>query len=573
MEEVLEFEDPLVSPNIVKVIGVGGGGSNAVSHMYTEGIFGVDFIVCNTDLQALEKSPVASKIRLGELGAGNNPEVARVAAEAARDNIKEMLLEGKNTSMVFITACMGGGTGTGASPVIASVARELGIVTVGIVTIPFTVEGKRRQMQAQQGIAEMKKYTDAIIIISNDKLRDQYGNMKLVDAYKQCDEVLRTAAKSIAEIITVTGFVNVDFNDFKTVIQNSGKAIMGSGNAEGENRATEAAKIALASPLLDDADVRGAKNVLVYITDGTDTVTVDEVTAILDYIQEETGNTSDLIWGNGHDVTLGNKINVSIVATGFDEKEPQILEEHLVETPRNQMLTKENQPQQETKQPEPEKPQAENDTRITVTPVVSEDVVIIEEPVIEEKQETVDEVVEKPQNPTIPVIQVNFDPQKDAEESVDEETIVIDEDEEFFTVTPIEDATPSTPVSEIEPSTPQVTRFESPFSQQNDDDNDYGVKIEDKASTNTLVIHDVKTEKKPMTQTEREEIIRRERMKQLSNLVRSKGFEELQKEPAYKRKGLVLDANIEDEINTSRTVMTKDGLKIGGNTFFNDNVD
>ncbi len=573
MEEVLEFEDPLVLPNIVKVIGVGGGGSNAVSHMYTEGICGVDFIVCNTDLQALEKSPVASKIRLGSLGAGNNPEVARDAAENARDTIKEILLEGENTSMVFITACMGGGTGTGASPVIASVARELGIVTVGIVTIPFTVEGKRRQMQAQQGIAEMKKYTDAIIIISNDKLRDQYGNMKLVDAYKQCDEVLRTAAKSIAEIITVPGFVNVDFNDFKTVIQNSGKAIMGSGYAEGENRATEAAKIALASPLLDDADIRGAKNVLVYISDGNNKVTLDEVSTILEYIQEETGNNSDLIWGNGHDISLGDKINVSIVATGFEEKEPQILENHLIEAPRNQMLTKENQPQQETKQPEPEK-QPENATRITVTPVVSEDVIITEEPVIEVHEETEEEVDEKPQIPTIPVIEVHVDtPQKVDEEMIVEEVDDTTDDGEYISVTPVEDITPSTPVSENEPSTPQFTRYESPFSQQNDDDNDYGVKIEDKTSTNTLVIHEVKTEKKPMTQAEKEEIMRRERMRQLSNIVRSKGFAELQSEPAYKRKGLILDANIEDEINTSRTVMTKDGLKIGGNTFFNDNVD
>ena len=286
MTELINFDTVVEMPNIIKVIGVGGGGGNAVTHMFTEGIQGVDFILCNTDKQALEKSPVANKIHLGKrlLGAGNKPEEGHKAAIETTDELREIL--SKDTKMLFITAGMGGGTGTGAAPVVAEIARELDILTVGIVTLPFSFEGKRRQQQAQLGIEELRKHVDALLVISNDKLRQEHGDMKLTQAFKKADDVLKTAAKGIAEIITVTGYVNVDFKDVNTVMRDSGKAIMGSGYAEGENRATKAVEEAVHSPLLDDSDIRGAKNILVYITSGTEEVTLDEVTDITEYVQE-----------------------------------------------------------------------------------------------------------------------------------------------------------------------------------------------------------------------------------------------------------------------------------------------
>ena len=239
-DDLIVFDPMEEMPNIIKVIGVGGGGSNAVTHMFTEGIEGVDFILCNTDHQALEKSPVAKKVHLGKraLGAGNVPAVGREAAMETTEELRELL--SKDTKMLFITAGMGGGTGTGAAPVVASVARELNILTVGIVTLPFSFEGKRRQQQAIEGIAELRKHVDTLLVISNDKLRDEYGDMKLTQAFKKADDILKTAAKGIAEIITVTGYINVDFQDVNTVMRNSGKAIMGSGYAEGEDRAIKA---------------------------------------------------------------------------------------------------------------------------------------------------------------------------------------------------------------------------------------------------------------------------------------------------------------------------------------------
>ena len=321
MTDLIKFDTKEERPNIIKVIGVGGGGSNAVTHMFTEGIQGVDFILCNTDYQALEKSPVATKVHLGKrsLGAGNVPAVGREAAMETTEELREML--GEDTKMLFITAGMGGGTGTGAAPVVASIARELDILTVGIVTMPFSCEGKRRQQQALDGIAELRKHVDTLLVISNDKLRDEYGDMKLTQAFKKADDVLKTAAKGIAEIITVTGYVNVDFQDVNTVMRDSGKAIMGSGYAEGEDRAIRAVEEAVHSPLLDDSDIKGAKNILIYITSGNDEVSLDEVMEITEYVQDATGNCSEVIWGNGEDASLGGGLNVTLIATGFNEKD------------------------------------------------------------------------------------------------------------------------------------------------------------------------------------------------------------------------------------------------------------
>jgi len=306
--------------SIIKVIGVGGGGSNAVNHMFLQGIVGVDFIVCNTDRQALDISPVPHKIQLGPTltegrGAGMIPEMGMNAAIENIEEIREIL--SKNTKMVFVTAGMGGGTGTGAAPVIAQVAKDLGILTVGIVTVPFNFEGRKRRQQAEEGLDKMRQNVDTLLIINNERLREFGKNMSLSSAFSHADNVLTVAAKGIAEVISVTGTINVDFNDVNTVLRNSGQAIMGSAVAAGEDRALVAVKEALTSPLLNDNDINGASYVLLNITYGDQEVMMDEITEITDYIQDAAGATADVIWGHGYDATLGDKISITLIATGF----------------------------------------------------------------------------------------------------------------------------------------------------------------------------------------------------------------------------------------------------------------
>ncbi len=321
MDELMPFELPVNKSSIIKVLGVGGGGSNAVNHMFRQGIKDVDFIVCNSDAQALANSPVPVKIQLGASltegrGAGNKPEVGRQAAIESLDTLAEIL--SVNTKMLFITAGMGGGTGTGATPVIARAARELGILTVAIVTIPFKNEGPRRVNQALDGIAELEKQVDSLLVINNEKIRQIYGDLKLSEAFSKADDVLAVAAKGIAEIITVHGFINVDFADVQTVMTNSGVAILGTGMAEGLDRAIEAAKQALNSPLLNDTDIKGAKNILLNVLSGDDEVTMDEIGQIIDFVKDCSGVNADLIWGNGNDPNLGSRISVTVIATGFN---------------------------------------------------------------------------------------------------------------------------------------------------------------------------------------------------------------------------------------------------------------
>ncbi len=323
---MLKFELPKNQSSIIKVIGVGGGGSNAVNHMFQQGIKGVDFIICNTDAQAMESSPVPTRIQLGAnltggLGAGAAPSVGRNAALENSDDIRAVL--DKGTKMLFITAGLGGGTGTGAAPVIAQISKELDILTVGIVTIPFSFEGRKRRQSAEDGIRQLKQHVDALLIISNDKLRLLCGDMPLSEAFTRADNVLTTAAKGIAEIITVAGYINVDFEDVKTVMKNSGVAIMGTGVASGPNRAQVAVEDALNSPLLDNNDINGAGNLLLYISSGKNEITMDEVTEITDYIQQKTKSTGDIIWGNGFEESLDDRISVTIIATGFDEDHKQ----------------------------------------------------------------------------------------------------------------------------------------------------------------------------------------------------------------------------------------------------------
>lgn len=316
----ITFDLPKNKSNVIKVIGVGGGGSNALNYMYRQGINGVDFVVCNTDAQALENSPVPNKIQLGVsltegLGAGADPQVGAESAIESLDHISDML--NVNTKMVFITAGMGGGTGTGAAPVIAKLAQELGILTVGIVTMPFQFEGKTRNEQAQHGLNNLRKHVDSLIVINNNKLREVYGDLGFKQGFAKADEVLAKASRGIAEVITNHYTQNIDLRDAKTVLANSGTAIMGSGTASGSQRANEAIVQALDSPLLNDNKIMGAKNVLLLIVSGSDEVTIDEISGINEFIQKEAGNNTNIIMGIGEDETLDNAISVTIIATGF----------------------------------------------------------------------------------------------------------------------------------------------------------------------------------------------------------------------------------------------------------------
>ena len=323
------FDLPKNRSNVMKVMGIGGGGSNAVNYMYKQGIKGVDFVVCNTDSQALEESPVPNKIQLGVnltegLGAGANPEIGKLAALESYEELKNLLET--QTKMLFITAGMGGGTGTGAAPIIAEMAKEFDILTVGIVTIPFNFEGKNRETQAIKGIEKLKRSVDSLIIINNNKLREVYGNLGFKEGFSKADEVLATAAKGVAQVITHHYTQNIDLKDAKTVLSNSGTAIMGSSIASGSNRANEAVIKALDSPLLNDNKIEGSKNVLLLIVSGSEEITIDEIGEINEYIQNETGYSANIIMGVGEDLELGNNISVTVIATGFgDEKQSSLV--------------------------------------------------------------------------------------------------------------------------------------------------------------------------------------------------------------------------------------------------------
>ncbi|MCK5729878.1 MAG: cell division protein FtsZ [Draconibacterium sp.] len=337
-EELVNFQFPKTSSSIIKVVGVGGGGCNAVSHMYEEGIKGVDYLICNTDSQALESSPVSVKIQLGVTltegrGAGNKPEMGEQSARENYEDIKAVLED--NTKMLFITAGMGGGTGTGAAPVIASLARELGILTIAVVTIPSPAEGEKRNKQAREGIKKLGKFVDSMLVISNQQLYKIYGDLPARQAFKMADNIVATAVKGVAEIITVHGNVNIDFTDVHTVLNNSELFIMGTGFSSGEGRAMNAVNKALESPLLDSNDIYGTKNILLNIISGKEEIRIGEIGEIIETLQEKAGQEADIIWGNGYDESLGDNVSVTILATGFennpnqtfqDKKEPEIFE-------------------------------------------------------------------------------------------------------------------------------------------------------------------------------------------------------------------------------------------------------
>jgi cell division protein FtsZ len=371
----MEFIVPNNDSSIIKVIGVGGGGSNAVNYMYNLGIHGVEYVVCNTDKQALDISPVPCKIQLGPnltdgRGAGALPEVGKRAVEESIEGIKEFLE--KDTKMVFVTAGMGGGTGTGAAPVIAKLAKEMGILTVGIVTVPFNFEGRRRRQQAESGLEEMRNSVDTLLVINNERLREIHGNLTLSSAFAEADNIVSTAAKGIAEVISLTGAINVDFNDVNTVMKDSGVAILGSGMAEGENRAIEAVQQALASPLLNDNDIAGAKYVLLNITYGENQeASMDEISDITDYIQDEAGATADVIWGHGFDHSLEDKICVTIIATGFNSA-PVTGFEKAPEKNIQKLELDNEQNKVEAQTPEKEEPKTEFEPFLKAKPITEE---------------------------------------------------------------------------------------------------------------------------------------------------------------------------------------------------------
>jgi cell division protein FtsZ len=324
---MIHFDLPKQKSSILKVIGVGGGGGNAVNHMYGQNIDSVDFIVCNTDAQALANSKVPNKIQLGPhltqgLGAGANPEIGKQACEESLEEVKRILEV--NTKMAFITAGMGGGTGTGGAPIIAKICKDLGVLTVGIVTTPFTNEGPKRKRHAEAGIQALRESVDTLLVISNDKVRHQYGNLKVREAFSKADDILATAAKCITDVITSNGQINVDFADVCTVMRNGGVAILGNATADGEDRAQRAIEDAVNSPLLNDSEIRGAKWILVNITsaEGEHEITMDEEDTIMSYLRQEAGDDTDVIKGIGFDESLGNKIGVTIIATGFEHKDP-----------------------------------------------------------------------------------------------------------------------------------------------------------------------------------------------------------------------------------------------------------
>jgi cell division protein FtsZ len=546
----MQFEMLKEKSSIIKVIGVGGGGGNAVNHMYKQGITGVDFIICNTDAQALELSPIPNKVQLGAsltegMGAGSIPEVGKNSAIENIDDIKLML--GSNTKMLFITAGMGGGTGTGASPIIAKAARELDILTVGIITTPFSFEGKRRKMQAEEGLEEFKKHVDSFLVISNDRLREIFGNLTLGSAFAQADNILTTAAKGIAEIITLPGYINVDFKDVRTVMKDSGVAIMGSCSAEGENRALKAVEGALLSPLLKDNEIEGARYILLNITSGVTEVTMDEVSIITDFIQMEAGLSADLIWGNCRDESLGEQISVTIIATGFQTKDEREKEQSTKKV--ISMLVPENKP-------------LARPVNEFVNPVAKQEGAAAgvymkgATPAAEEQKQTgLFDLFAKSEEP--PVIKYAFQP----EEPVAEEEEVADTAGFTFKL--------SEPEMEFEaPEVVEAVTFvpEPVFVPEPEPEPEPIVGADDDKTDESI---------EDQLRKSRERIMR---LKDLSMKLRNGNIQELENVPAYKRKEIALQQTPQSsESQISRfSLLTDDEGKTeirNNNSFLHDNVD
>jgi len=605
----MEFDIPRETSSIIKVIGVGGGGSNAVNHMYNQGIVGVDFIVCNTDRQALDISPVPHKVQLGPAltegrGAGMLPEVGMQAAIENIEEIRELL--SKNTKMVFVTAGMGGGTGTGAAPVIAQVAKDLGILTVGIVTVPFNFEGRKRRQQAEEGLEKMRQNVDTLLIINNERLREFGKNMSLTDAFSHADNILTVAAKGIAEVISVTGVINVDFNDVNTVLRNSGQAIMGSAIAEGDDRAIVAVKNALTSPLLNDNDINGARYVLLNITYGSKEVMMDEITEITDYIQDAAGATADVIWGHGFDASLGEKLSITLIATGFSstpitgfEKAPERKIVSLEEENRKEIIAPLVSPFEQAKEVQPTVQEQLTQEPFLKTESTTENVIPTGTftPVVEEKKsfdlfETANEVSNEPLNESINSfnqisneLQGNFENNESASSS--EESFVepsydfsieepISEEKPEFTWDVIETTVENEKVEERKEEVRPFTLFDNPVNPQ-----------PEKVEVVRHMLEDDTHEKISLDQTKKvlspEEQQRKaqERVSKIqeytAKLKKAEGIAEFENEPAFVRRNINLNqANPSSEESFSRFGLSSDGegrTGLRNNNFLHDNVD
>lgn len=611
---MMQFEIEKPESSIIKVFGVGGGGSNAVNHMYKQGIKGVDFYICNTDEQSLEMSPVPNKIQLGlnltgGRGAGSIAEVGKNAAIENIDEIKEILE--KDTKMLFITAGMGGGTGTGAAPIIAKAAKELGILTVAIVTYPFGFEGRKRSHQADGGLEELRDSVDTCVIICNDKLREIYGNLSLSDAFAKADDILTTASKGIAEIITRTGYINVDFEDVRTVMTDSGVAIMGSSLASGENRALKAAQEALESPLLNDNNIEGANYILLNITSGDNEVMMDEISQITDYIQDEAGLSADIIWGTGRDEELGDNISITLIATGFEanktiggiqtekkkEKVVHSLKEDVAPVVETKVETSASplEPQLKT----PEQPQVEQVVMDLDVPVVEKK----EEPVQTWEVKTEELVVETPvvEAEAPKIVHNLYDEEVVAE--VEEDTLEEAYEEEVYDETPNEGPTFDFGTEEVEDEqfqapvaeTPswETPSFEAPQAEVEEPEapqtfeptfNEVPAQPTYQAPAEPAAPAQPEQQSTFADELDAEERLKRsqQRLSQLNNLTAKlknpSNISDLENEPAYIRRQVRLD-NVQhsSENNVSRFTLGDDGDNNpeirSNNSFLHDNVD
>ena len=533
-----KFDLPKHHKSIIKVIGVGGGGSNAVNHMYKQGIKDVEFVVANTDLQALNSSPVPHKLQLGVnltegLGCGANPEVGRAAAIESKEQIREMLV---GTKMVFVTAGMGGGTGTGAAPVIARIAKDMDILTVGIVTVPFSFEGKKKLTQAELGIDAFRSSCDTVLIILNDKLREIYGNLSIGQAFGEADNILTTAAKGIAEIITLAGYVNVDFQDVRTVMLNAGAAVMGSSETRGDNRAIKSAQQALASPLLDNKDIMGAKKILLSIISGEEAeLQMDELTTITEYIQQQAGDEAEVIFGHGVDSALGDRIRVTVIATGF-LSEGRIIgkkeEKKVHELDRLQMPlfgSVDNSVNQRNQELE--------------LKIINED-----KPILKSEQELASKSEETKKSP----IHSSLFEEEAFTSRIVEFTITNSEETTSFVEEPFED--------------------EDSLFREEEEDFDLGKGVSEDQVINEDGLMEYRKTKERL---EQQAIERREKLKKGKTQEMSKDeFKQKWEAPAYLRRGVKMD-NVphSSESHISRYSLNDDNSLLGNNKFLHDNVD
>ena len=616
----ISFDMPKSQSNAIKVIGVGGGGSNAVNHMFTKQIHGVDFVICNTDAQALESSPIPNKIQLGAhltsgLGAGANPEIGAQAAAESIQDIQQLL--STQTKMVFITAGMGGGTGTGAAPIIAKIAKDMDILTVGIVTMPFQFEGKRRSHQAQKGIDELRRNVDSLIVINNNKLREVYGNLGFKAGFSKADEVLATAAKGIAEVITHHYKQNIDLHDAKTVLSNSGTAIMGSAKESGQNRAKNAIQKALDSPLLNDNKITGAKNVLLLIVSGENEVTLDEIGEINDFIQDEAGYDANIIMGVGEDESLEDGIAVTIVATGFAADQQSTITNtevkkivHTLEDEQKATYNFDNQNSTILKSPTIDQPLVNKEEKVVHVLNLEEEVKQPELNIIPTTEfiKNIDVVIDEVKEVAIP--EEDFVITAVTAEPVIEEKIETTAQQDLLFDLPLsrsEDENVNTPLSPMTEeiknikvvaeeikvnketryvledfeAKPTIGKSSRPVVKTEEEIEELQFKVRTKSLEELNEGSSISKEISPLsltiTELEKRAQERREKMKGFNykfNDQLNKNIDEIERQPAYKRLGVNLNGNTQISKTETKLNSNKDDVELNSNnSFLHDNVD